>query len=250
MDIKVERIAGGSRVTMLYRAAGFANGGADKLAPVVDKVLGEQIKRYRDHLAAAAARARARDQGGVAKAGRDAARLMVLRGDLGPLLARAQVGHGHVAVDFGQHLGQLDPVGDRLEHVEDRRPADDRDGGVARRPRSNSSSEWTVSTPSWRQSGSRVRTMCWRPGSTPGRLSKVLRPMIIALPMVSALKRLRSAGMCHGSVPSLPITPLMARARTMVIGGRDVVSSGQALVRSGTVGKRPSFTRQAEGPAD
>lgn len=51
MDIKVERIAGGSRVTMLYRAAGFADGGAEKLAPLVDKVLGEQLRRYRDHLA-------------------------------------------------------------------------------------------------------------------------------------------------------------------------------------------------------
>ena len=50
MDITVERIAGGSRVTMLYRAAGFAKGGADTLAPVVDKVLGEQLKRYREFL--------------------------------------------------------------------------------------------------------------------------------------------------------------------------------------------------------
>ena len=29
MDIKVERIAGGSRLTMDYKVAGFANGGAD-----------------------------------------------------------------------------------------------------------------------------------------------------------------------------------------------------------------------------
>jgi uncharacterized protein YndB with AHSA1/START domain len=47
MDIKFERIAGGSRVTMNYRAAGFAKGGADRMAPIVDKVLGEQMKRYR-----------------------------------------------------------------------------------------------------------------------------------------------------------------------------------------------------------
>ena len=51
MDFKLERIAGGSRVTMEYRAAGFAEGGAEKLAPLVDKVLGEQLRRYRDHLA-------------------------------------------------------------------------------------------------------------------------------------------------------------------------------------------------------
>ena len=47
MDVKVERIAGGSRVTMNYRAAGFANGNAEKLAPAVDQVLGEQMKRFR-----------------------------------------------------------------------------------------------------------------------------------------------------------------------------------------------------------
>lgn len=50
MDLKVERIAGGSRVTMEYRAAGFAAGGGEKLAPLVDKVLGEQLRRYREHL--------------------------------------------------------------------------------------------------------------------------------------------------------------------------------------------------------
>ena len=68
-----------------------------------------------------------------------------------------------------------------------------------------------------RHSGSRVMTMCRRPGRMPGRLSKVLRPMIIALPMVSALNRFKSPGMCHGSLLSRPMTPLMARARTMVI---------------------------------
>ena len=47
MDVKVERIAGGSRVTMNYRAAGFANGNAEKLAPLVDQVLSEQMKRFR-----------------------------------------------------------------------------------------------------------------------------------------------------------------------------------------------------------
>ncbi len=52
MDIKVERIAGGSRISMNYRAAGFANGGGEKLAPLVDKVLGEQIKRLRTFAAA------------------------------------------------------------------------------------------------------------------------------------------------------------------------------------------------------
>lgn len=52
MDFKVEKIAGGSALTMNYKAAGFANGGAAKLAPIVDKVLAEQMKRLRTHAAA------------------------------------------------------------------------------------------------------------------------------------------------------------------------------------------------------
>lgn len=51
MDVKFERIAGGSKIIMSYRAAGFAKGGADKLAPVVDKVLGDQLRRLRAHAA-------------------------------------------------------------------------------------------------------------------------------------------------------------------------------------------------------
>ncbi len=52
MDVKVERIAGGSRVTLNYRAAGFANGGGEKMAPLVDQVLGEQIARFGKYAAA------------------------------------------------------------------------------------------------------------------------------------------------------------------------------------------------------
>src|SRR5687767_643204 len=51
MDIKFERIAGGSRVVMNYRAAGFAKGGADKMAAGVDSVLADQLKRYRSYAA-------------------------------------------------------------------------------------------------------------------------------------------------------------------------------------------------------
>ena len=54
MDVKVERIAGGSRITMIYRAAGFAKGGAAEMAPLVDKVLGEQMKRLRVYAASGA----------------------------------------------------------------------------------------------------------------------------------------------------------------------------------------------------
>ena len=46
MDVKFERIAGGAKVSMNYRAAGFAKGDADKMAPLVDSVLAEQLKRF------------------------------------------------------------------------------------------------------------------------------------------------------------------------------------------------------------
>jgi hypothetical protein len=54
MDVKVERIAGGSRVTMSYRVAGFAKGNALELAPQVDQVLGDQMKRFRVYAAGGA----------------------------------------------------------------------------------------------------------------------------------------------------------------------------------------------------
>lgn len=47
MDVQFERIAGGTRVTLDYRAAGFATGGGEKLAPLVDGVLARQFNRYR-----------------------------------------------------------------------------------------------------------------------------------------------------------------------------------------------------------
>ena len=53
MDVRFERIAGGTRVTMNYRAAGFAKGNGDQLAPGVDQVLAEQMKRYRAYAAKA-----------------------------------------------------------------------------------------------------------------------------------------------------------------------------------------------------
>lgn len=53
MDVKFERIAGGTRVTMNYRAAGFAKSDGDKLAPLVDQVLADQMKRYRTYAAKA-----------------------------------------------------------------------------------------------------------------------------------------------------------------------------------------------------
>ena len=51
MDVQFERIAGGSRLTLDYRAAGFANNDGGKLAPAVDSVLAEQMKRFRAYAA-------------------------------------------------------------------------------------------------------------------------------------------------------------------------------------------------------
>ena len=50
MDVQVKSTAGGSQLSLSYRAAGFYNGGAQKLAPLVDQVLGEQMKRFRAYV--------------------------------------------------------------------------------------------------------------------------------------------------------------------------------------------------------
>ena len=46
MDVQIKPDAAGSQLILDYKVAGFANGGADKLAPLVDKVLGEQLARF------------------------------------------------------------------------------------------------------------------------------------------------------------------------------------------------------------
>jgi hypothetical protein len=51
MDVQIERIAGGSRVTLDYKAAGFATGNGQAMATVVDSVLGDQMKRFRSFAA-------------------------------------------------------------------------------------------------------------------------------------------------------------------------------------------------------
>jgi uncharacterized protein YndB with AHSA1/START domain len=50
MEVKVERSAGGSRLVLNYRVAGFAKGGAERLAPMVDKMIGEQLLRLRKYV--------------------------------------------------------------------------------------------------------------------------------------------------------------------------------------------------------
>lgn len=51
MDVQIKTMAGGSQLTLDYKAAGFANGGAASLAPQVDKVLADQLKRFRTYAA-------------------------------------------------------------------------------------------------------------------------------------------------------------------------------------------------------
>ena len=52
LDVQVKSTAGGSQLTFDYRAAGFYNGGADKLAPAVDQVVADQMKRFRTYATA------------------------------------------------------------------------------------------------------------------------------------------------------------------------------------------------------
>ena len=46
MDVQFKTAGSGTHVTVNYKVAGFANGGADKLAPLVDKVIGAMVSRF------------------------------------------------------------------------------------------------------------------------------------------------------------------------------------------------------------
>jgi uncharacterized protein YndB with AHSA1/START domain len=46
MDVQFKPAGAGSQVTVNYKVAGFANGGAAKMAPLVDGVLGSLIARF------------------------------------------------------------------------------------------------------------------------------------------------------------------------------------------------------------
>lgn len=56
MSVKAERIAGGSRVTIDYRATGFVEGDGSKFAPMVDAMLADQGRRFRAYATTAARR--------------------------------------------------------------------------------------------------------------------------------------------------------------------------------------------------
>ena len=47
---QLKPVAGGTEVTQSYVVGGYVRGGADKLAPIVDKVLGEQLTGLARHL--------------------------------------------------------------------------------------------------------------------------------------------------------------------------------------------------------
>jgi uncharacterized protein YndB with AHSA1/START domain len=47
MEVQVKPTAAGSQLTLDYKVAGFAKGGAEKVAPDVDGVLADQLKRFR-----------------------------------------------------------------------------------------------------------------------------------------------------------------------------------------------------------
>ena len=48
MIVRFKPAGSSTQVTMTYKATGFVDGNADKLAPLVDGVLGEQLTQFRD----------------------------------------------------------------------------------------------------------------------------------------------------------------------------------------------------------
>lgn len=46
MDVRYSQDGARTLVTVDYRVAGFATGGAEELAPIVDDVIGEQVRRF------------------------------------------------------------------------------------------------------------------------------------------------------------------------------------------------------------
>lgn len=53
MDLQFKPSGSGTELVMDYKVAGFGSGGADKLAPLVDKVLAEQLGRFASFAGAA-----------------------------------------------------------------------------------------------------------------------------------------------------------------------------------------------------
>ena len=125
-----------------------------------------------------------------------------------------------VSLRLGVHERELEPVRERQRLLVDLHRRRRRTPRRRSRPASCSapvtSRARITSSASADQSGRRVTTTVVRPGNGRPIDSYVRRPITSTWPMVSALKRRRSSGRCHGSPPSTPITPLRATAATMV----------------------------------
>lgn len=52
MIVDINRAAGGSQLVLDYKVTGFANGGGEKMAAAVDKVLTDQLARFRAYATA------------------------------------------------------------------------------------------------------------------------------------------------------------------------------------------------------
>src|SRR3989344_2147313 len=85
------------------------------------------------------------------------------------------------------------------------------------------SNEPAVTTPSCFHEGSCVTTILVRPGKGPPKYpnidSNVFLPMMIGCPEVNRLKRFKSSGICHRSLPSFPSSRFFPIATTAVIIG-------------------------------
>ncbi|MEA1015830.1 SRPBCC family protein [Sphingosinicella sp. LY1275] len=53
LTLTLKPVAGGTEIVQSYVVGGYVRGGAEALAPLVDKVMGEQLERYRSRLAGA-----------------------------------------------------------------------------------------------------------------------------------------------------------------------------------------------------
>ena len=84
----------------------------------------------------------------------------------------------------------------------------------------------------------RVSTRLRRPGNARPIACAVLRPISTGLPSVSALKRLRSSGKCHGIAPSRPMAQLRSSAAMSEIivpdGGYSCCPIDPEISRNGT----------------
>ena len=136
-----------------------------------------------------------------------------------------------VPVGRGMNLGQLDPVCAVEEEGEDLRAADHRH---IRRPLAPAPPRACARPPRPRRARrrSRVSTIWRRPGRSPGRLSNVLRPMIIGLPIGQRLEALEVGGQPPGQV-AVPADHAIVAAREHESHARRLRGDSSAFVMPG-----------------